>query len=287
MKNITILITTYNSSKYITKLLQSINHSKNLVTKVIIMENNSPDEQITKNLISEFKQTHDLNIMFISNKSNVGFAKSCNRIAKTSKSKYILFLNPDTELKRNSLRILLTHAIQLNADIAGGKAIDYSGRNHGSVVRCPNLFIGLFEFTNLGKLFRFSKAHEMFYCEDIDVLNSEKDTRVDVVSGAYLLAKRKAFEKLGGFDEEFFMYLEDVDLGKRANDAGMNVIFCPHSVIQHVGGASSKNKYKIRHQAWFDSRKYYFKKHFGFLTNLIIQPIFEIEEFLLKLIKSL
>ena len=98
---------------------------------------------------------------------------------------------------------------------------------------------------------------------------------------------RKAFIELDGFDENIFMYLEDVDLGKRASDLGMKVIFCPHSTIWHIGGASSYNKYKIRHQAWFDSRKYYFKKHFGLLINLIIQPLYTIEEFMLKKLKHI
>lgn len=269
-------------------MLDSLLKESDLIHEIIILENYSPDRKETKLVVNKFKHSHKkVKITFISNKYNAGFAVSCNKAAKMAKTKYVLFLNPDTELKKNSIKILLEHAKKNGADIIGGKAVNYKKQPHESVVRKPGLLIGLFEFSNLGKLFRVSKAHKLFYYEDINILTSETDIKVDAVSGAYLLIERSAFNKLGGFDENFFMYLEDVDLGKRANDARMKVIFCPHSVIWHVGGASSKNKYKIRHQAWFDSRKYYFKKHFGLLTNLIIQPLFTIEEFLLKLIKSL
>jgi GT2 family glycosyltransferase len=155
-------------------------------------------------------------------------------------------------------------------------------------VRKPNLNIGLFEFSNFGKLFKTERGHtDFYYLDNPKILKGSSDINVDALGGAYLMIRRDSFDKLNGFDEAFFMYLEDVDLSVRANNLGMKVIYCPHSIIKHVGGASSDNKYKIRHQAWFDSRKYYFKKHFGFLTNLIIQPIYTIEEFLLKWIKNI
>lgn len=285
MRNrVSIVTITYNSSSNISKLLASLLECKEFISEVIVIENNSPEKKETELVCREY--TNRLNIKFTLN-SNVGFGKSCNMGAKTATSDLILFLNPDTELQKNSLKILLNHAAKCNADIIGGKAINFEGKIHGSVVRAPKLFIGLFEFTNLGKIFNIKKAHKLFYYEDNKLLESKIDRLVDAVSGAYLLISKKAFSKLNGFDENIFMYLEDIDLGKRANELGMKVVFCPHSIIWHIGGASSKNKYKIRHQAWFDSRKYYFKKHLGLFGNIIIQPIFFIEEFLLKKFKSL
>lgn len=166
--------------------------------------------------------------------------------------------------------------------IIGGKAIDYSGRIHNTVVRIPDLFTGLFEFSNLGKIFGVHRSHDKFYYKDTDVINLTSDSTVGAVSGAYLLVKKRVFNNLEGFDENIFMYLEDVDLCKRANDLGYKVMFCPHSKISHVSGASSTNKYRINHQAWFESRKYYYKKHFNFLVNFVIQPLYILEEYMLK-----
>ncbi len=281
---ISIVIVTYNSSKNIYRLLDSLINNKQYINEVIIIENNSPDKHETEKECRKYK--NKINLYFI-NSDNAGFGKSCNAGARKSDSSFILFLNPDTELQKDSLKILLQHMKKNEADIIGGKTINYEDKPHGSVVRFPTLFIGLFEFSNLGKLFNINSAHKIFYYEDQKILESKSDKPVDVVGGAYLLITRKAFIELDGFDENIFMYLEDVDLGKRASDLGMKVIFCPHSTIWHIGGASSYNKYKIRHQAWFDSRKYYFKKHFGLLINLIIQPLYTIEEFMLKKLKHI
>jgi hypothetical protein len=259
--------------------LESLEGSSNYIKEIIIIENDSPDKHETQMFCNTFDG--NLEIKFRLNE-NVGFGKSCNLGAKISKSKYILFLNPDTRLLEDSIKILYEHMYLSEADIVGGKALDYKGKMHGSVVRMPNLFVGLFEFSNLGKLLGIEKAHNHFYYDDIDVTNLTRDEEVDAVSGAYLLVSRQAFNNIGGFDDRFFMYLEDVDFCKRAIALGFKTMFCPHSKILHIGGFSSKNKYRINHQAWFDSRRYYFKKHFSIFVNLLIQPLYSIEEFLLK-----
>jgi len=281
---ISVVIVTYNSSNNIHKLLDSLINNKSYINEVIIIENNSPDKDKTQEVCIEYSKK--INLIFV-NSYNVGFGKSCNTGARRSDSSLILFLNPDTELQKNSLKILLSHMKKNKVNIIGGKAMNYNGKLHGSVVRSPNLFIALFEFSNLGKLLNIHTAHQQFYYEDKNILESDIDQDVDAVSGAYLLITKKDFSKLKGFDENIFMYLEDVDLCKRARDMGMKVVFCPHSIIWHIGGSSSTNKYKIRHQAWFDSRKYYIKKHFGFVANVLIRPLYIIEEFLLKKITNI
>lgn len=286
-KQISIVIVTYNSSKHIGKLLKSLIGEMAIIREIIIIENNSLDKKSTKRVVSTFIKLHkNIKIEYIEKATNNGFAKSCNEGAWISSGKYLLFINPDTEIKEKSLRTLLDHAIQNESDIAGGIVENFSGGKHHTIIRSPNLNVGLFEFSNLGKMLGISKWHDFFYYEDnSSTLNPSKDKVVDAIGGAYLLVKKLSFEKLKGFDERFFMYLEDVDLGVRANKLGMIVMYCPHSVIMHEGGASSKNKYRIRHQAWYDSRKNYYLKHFGLITNVIIQPLFYVEEKLLKLLR--
>jgi hypothetical protein len=286
LKPITIVTVTYNSSRTIIPLLKSICTGNNYqyVDNIVIIENNSPDYEITISKIKKYIFKNKYRVKVILSKSNSGFAKSCNLGAREAKSEYVLFLNPDTMLKDNSLRILYEHAQNNQADIIGGTSIKYANKVHRTVVRHPGMIIGLFELTSIGKLFHITKGQSDFYYEDIENLYFLKhDINVDAVSGAYLMARVKSFKKLHGFDTNFFMYLEDVDLGYRANQKKMKVIFCPHSKISHIGGASSKNVYHIRHQAWYDSRKYYYKKHHNFFVNLIIQPVFTVEESILKI----
>lgn len=284
-KKISIITITYNSSKVIEKFIKSIINSNIHVYELIIIENSSADKLQTKNICEKFRDK--VNIKFRMSKNN-GFGKSCNLGAKISTGDLLLFLNPDTELFQNSLEILRIHMDTAKANLIGGKSLNYHNKVHLTVVRKPNLNIGLFEFSNLGKLFHTQVGHnDFYYRNDKNIVHAKNDVIVDALGGAYLMVDRKSFIKLGGFDEKFFMYLEDVDFSIRAKKLNMRVVYCPHSIINHVGGASSDNKYKIRHQAWFDSRKYYYKKHFNFFINVIIQPLYTIEEYLLKRIKNL
>lgn len=282
---LSIITVTYNSSKNIEGLIKSILNSTLPVFEFIVIENGSNDKIKTEEICKKYNK--NLNIKYYLSK-NVGFGKSCNAGFKKSSGNIVLFLNPDTELLSDSLDTLVRHSIKNNFDISGGRSETFDGSRHYTVVRKPNINIGLFEFSNLGKFFKTQKGHnDFYYLNDNKIIDATEDVKVDAVGGAYLLIKRRSFEKLNGFDENFFMYLEDVDLCVRANMLNMNVIYCPHSIIRHVGGASSDNKYKIRHQAWFDSRRYYYMKHFGLLANLIFQPLYLTEEILLKKYRQL
>lgn len=289
-KSISVVTVTYNSSSRILNLLKSIEKSDNpsLIKEIIIIENNSPDKKITKNNILNFKKHSKLNIKFYLSSKNNGFGKSCNYGARKAKSEYILFINPDTEVYSRSISTLLKHTLIVDADLSGGKSITFDGKRHYTVIRQPNLIIGLFEFSNLGKIFHTQVGHNQFYYLDReDILSDQVDTIVDGIGGAYLLVKKTSFQLLKGFDEKFFMYLEDVDLSIRAKELKLKIIYCPHSVIKHIGGASSTNKYKIRHNAWFESRKYYFIKHHNIVINAVIQPLYIIEEAILRRLNHL
>lgn len=285
---VSIVIVTYNSADHILNLLNSLK-SVSLIEKIIVIENNSPQASKTERIIKKYiSENQQKSIQFISNTKNDGFGKSCNLGAKLCDSKFILFINPDTLVEPNSIKVLYDHAVNSYADLIGGKSFTFFGKRHLTVIREPNLNIGLFEFSNLGKIFRTERGHsDFYYLNKHSIINSKNDTEVDALGGAYLMVNKSSFVALNGFDEKFFMYLEDVDLSVRAKQLGMKVVYCPHSKIKHIGGASSDNKYKIRHQAWFDSRKYYFRKHFGLWINLLIQPLYSVEELLLKFIKKI
>lgn len=279
MLKVSIVTVTYNSSPQIGNLLSSIaKYAPHC--EIIIIENQSPDAHKTKAVCESFLSK--LNLKFYVHE-NSGFGAGCNFGVSKAHNDLILFLNPDTEITANSIDVLVKHKSATSAHIIAGKALDSLGMMHGSIVRYPDLFIGLFEFSNLGKLLHISNANRYFYYLDINISDIEVDKEVQAVSGAYLLIDKDSFVTLSGFDEKFFMYLEDIDICLRAKKAGMKICFCPHSTINHIGGASSLNKYKTKLDAWYFSRRYYFSKHSTFLVNLLIQPVFTIEEFLLKL----
>ena len=106
---------------------------------------------------------------------------------------------------------------------------------------------------------------------------------MDVVTGGFMMISKKTINKIGYLDERFFMYLEDVDYCMRAKKQGIKVIHCNLSKTFHYGGGSSNNKDRIRHSAWLISRKLFYLKHFNPLSNILIQPIFLLDDLFILL----
>ncbi len=282
--NLTIIIVTFNSERYINKCIESVVNSDNKnfeISKIIVIDNCSSDLTVIK--ILKLQKRFKI-ISLLKNKVNAGFACAVNQGIKESNGEYVLLLNPDTILRRNSLFHLVDSAKKNNAGICGGATIDNEGRVSGSHFRFPNLMVGIFDFTNFRKLRRDDKWHKYFYYQD---RKQNSSFTVDVITGGYMLVKRSLFNKVGLFDESFFMYLEDVDFCLRAKNAGYKIYYSSKSEILHVGGASSKNKDRIRHSSWLWSRKKYFLKHFGVVKNILIQTIFLIDDLIIITKKSI
>lgn len=276
-KHISIIIVTFNSEKYISACLLSVisNTPPDILRELIIIDNNSDDK--TVKIIKKIIHAHN-NISLYINKKNMGFAKAVNFGIKTAKkTKYFLLLNPDTTINKSSILNLLSCAKKNNAGISGGSTFSLDGKQNGSYFRFPNLSIGLFDFTNLRKFSQSDYWHKYFYYLDSN-LSKNSCFPVDVVTGGYMLISDETIKEIGYFDERFFMYLEDIDFCHRAKAIDIKIIHCNASKIVHVSGGSSKNKDGIRHSSWIWSRKIYYFKHFNVLSNLLIQPIFIIDD---------
>ena len=279
-KELSIIIVTFNSESYIYKCLESvfkskINHTK---TDIFIIDNNSSDN--TTSIVKKIQEKNK-NVVLVSNNNNRGFAKAVNQgIKKSIKYKYVLLLNPDTILEENSILNLVSCLEENGAGICGGKAVDFHGNIKGSYFRFPNVFVGIFDFTNIRRLTKNDRWHKYFYYQDTNFI--KHCVSVDVVTGGFFLIKQSTIKKVGLFDESYFMYLEDVDYCKRAHNAGIKTFYADKSKIIHEGGASSVNKDRIRHSSWLLSRKIYFLKHFSLAQNLIVQPIFLIDDLIIS-----
>lgn len=275
-KPVAVIIVTYNSGCHIQRCLKSIDRwGKDVVREIIIIDNNSSDETAKRAL-----EVDDRKIKIIHRKSNRGFASSVNLGIKISRSKYVLLLNPDTRVYKNSLQKLLKYAEKEGVGIVGGLMVGKNRVVHKTYVRKPGLLIGLFDFTNLRKVFPDNPWHKEFYYLGEGINSSARE--VDAVSGGYMLVKREVAKRVGLFDDRFFMYLEDVDFCLKVKGQGLKVIYAPKSVIFHEGGASSNNKDKINFGAWVNSRKVYFQKNHNWLVNMIVQPAFLLDELIMR-----
>lgn len=275
-KKLSIIIITYNSDKSLDKLLLSLSYIDKLVEEIIIIDNNS--------FIFDIKKIQKISpkIKIIKNKTNIGFAKAVNQGIKTSKSNYVLLLNPDTYLIDNSISNTFK-LIKENKKIGaiGGKILNEQKNSSYTANSKPTFLTGLFEFTNLKKIFPNNKYSNHFWVEKNKKIN--KPISVSSLCGAYLILRKKIDNRLNLFDEKYFLYLEDIDFGIKINNLGYKVVFDPNSQIVHIGGLSSNNKYKTDLKHWYQSREIFFKDHLGFFASIILISIFKLEKTILYL----
>jgi len=273
LKKITVLTISHNSSINVNILIRSLKLINKYINEILIIDNNSND---VDNINSNFK------IKLFKNKQNLGFAKAVNQGIKKAKSEYILLINPDCYLENTSI-IKSIQNIQNNVSIGaiGGKIKKTNSNEYHSTANSkPNFFTGLFEFTNLKKIFPKNQFTRNFWIEK--TYKSNKPIEVNSLCGAYIILRRNIGNKLNLFDERFFLYMEDIDFGDTINESGYKVIFDTNSEITHVGGASSGSKYNTVLKHWYVSRKKYFKKHLNPVESTILTLVFTLEEQFLK-----
>jgi len=275
---ISTIIVNYNSSRNCINLIKSLNKINDLLGEIIIIDNNSQDIKILENNLKNKK------IRIIKNKINYGFAKAVNQGIKHSSFPIILLINPDSYLENDSVKKSIGLIFQdKSIGIIGGKIKKpNSGQYQLTATNFPNFFTALFEFTNLKKIFPNNIFSNNFWVEKKYCDN--KCIPVTSLCGAFLIFRKRINGKLNKFDENYFLYMEDIDFGIFINKLNNKVIFDPRSSVTHIGGGSNNSKYKIVLKYWYKSRNYFFKKHLGLIQGTILQIIFAIEEKILDFI---
>jgi N-acetylglucosaminyl-diphospho-decaprenol L-rhamnosyltransferase len=275
MKNLVIVIVNWNTKSQLLDCLCSINHSDmnnyNL-SQVVIVDNASVDESIA--LVKDSKFNFKLEI--IENRDNKGFAVACNQGAQLAwASDYLLFLNPDTKLMKNTLDFcfdFLSHT-NLNIGILGVKQNNFYGQTMATCHRFPTLVSSLFESTGLVRVFKKMGSQ-------LSLSVHEYSCNVDHVMGCFFMMKRMVFDSLSGFDEQYFLYYEDLDFSYRAYKAGYVSYYLSNAEIYHKGGGSSEQVKDRRLFYSLRSSLIYAKKHFNvvsywliLLSTLFVEPL--------------
>jgi hypothetical protein len=258
-KLLSIIVVHFQVLEHLRRCLSSIfSTNPDLSFEVIIVDNGSEEEQMDF-LKKEFPQ-----IKVIKNKYNRGFAFACNQGALVAQGKYFLFLNPDTELKGSFSPLLQFMEENLKVGIAGCKMINSKGENLFSCRSFPSFWTSISSSQSvLNKLFPQNFFSRKYLLKD---LNKSKISFVDWVSGSCFLVRKELFEQIKGFDKNFFMYAEDVDLCLRAKKLGWEVVYFPVvSVIHFLGKSTEKNKLKMmveHHKSMFRFYRKHYQKNF-------------------------
>jgi GT2 family glycosyltransferase len=265
-----VVIVNWNAGRQLLECINSVNqYGTPLVSEIIVVDNGSRDA-------SESFVERLPNVKLLRAGENLGFGKACNRGAQHATSEYLLFLNPDAVLYANTLSKILTYMedpANAKVGICGVQLLDETGRVSRSCTRFPS---------PLGFVAHAIGADRIvprlghFMAE----WDHEQTRQVDHVIGAFFLVRRELFERLCGFDERFFVYLEDLDFSFRAHQAGWHSVYLADTQAFHAGGGTS-NQVKARRLFYsLRSRLLYSFKHFprigGFAVlaaTLFVEPL--------------
>lgn len=272
-----IIIVNWNSGRQLLDAINSISaFDSDLVGKVVIVDNNSTDDSL-KNIERNFDKIN-FSIELVRNSTNIGFGAACNQGVKLSTGKYVLLLNPDARLFAQSLSMPVAYMQNPeNSDvgICGIQLIDENGHISRTCARFPSVAVFSSQALGLNKFPGLQRwSHHM---AEWDHLSTRE---VDHVIGAFYLIRRSLFESLNGFDERFFVYLEDLDLSLRARQAGWRSVYLASVQAFHAGGGTSQQVKATRLFYSLRSRLLYGFKHFAPLrawalvgVTLLVEPV--------------
>jgi GT2 family glycosyltransferase len=274
---IDIVIVNWNSGNFIKDCISSINnYSNGLIKQIIVIDNNSTD-------YSDISIKGMPNVNLIKLESNYGFAKACNIGSSYSKSKYILFLNPDTTVYSGVFERVFAFMEDKNNIRTGICGVQQINKNkdisrHSNTF--PTIFSYVFMITGLSNVFP-RLGHVMKYWDH------KESRKVDHVIGSFYFIRSAVFEMANGFDERFFMYLEDLDLSYRVKELGWDSMYLSDVKIMHYAGGSSKRVKAKRLFYSMQSRLLYVEKYFGKKSYFLVLMLIFSFGFLIRLFQAL
>ena len=234
--DVSILIVSYNTREMTRIALDTLAAETNAVSyEVIVIDNASSDGS------AEMIACHPLKPQLVTLRDNIGFARANNLAANLARGRYILLLNPDTEVLDGAIDKLVAFArAKPQARIWGGRTVFADGSlNPSSCWGRMTLWNLICRATGLSGIF---PATQFFNGEAIGGWRRDTDRHVDIVSGCFFLIEKELWDGLRGFDPLFFMYGEEADLCLRAHAFSARPMVTPEATIIHHGGASEKTR---------------------------------------------
>lgn len=265
-----IILVNWNSGHQLVDVISSIKkHHSWLVASVIVVDNASTDNSLELLIAQSDNLPFYLHV--IRHTENRGFGVACNQGAALARSEYFLFLNPDTRLFENSLSVPLTFMQQpknSKVGICGIQLTDTTRQVSRTCARFPTVGRFVAQALGLSKLpWLQALGHNMAEWD-------HGETReVDQIIGAFFFVRVDLFHKLGGFDERFFVYFEEVDFSYRAYKMGYRSIFLAEAQAFHVGGGTSQQVKAERLFYSLRSRLLYGFKHFSYVRALLLLAV--------------
>lgn len=252
---LSVVILNYNVRFFLEQCVASVQEAlSNIDSEIIVVDNHSSDDSC------EMIKSRFPNVKLIENKENLGFPKGNNIGVAQAKGNYICILNPDTVVAEDAFEKILAFAEeQENLGIVGCKLIDGSGNFLPESKRgIPTPFVALTKMVGLYKLFPNLKLFNRYYAQH---LSKNETGKVDILVGAFMIMKRKLYNDIGGFDENCFMYSDDIDLSFMALKNGKNnYYFHETSVIHYKGESTVRDRFYMKR--FREAMQFFYRKHY-------------------------
>ena len=289
MKKLSISIVNYNGGDYLYKCLDSLKKvSAELEFDVYVIDNNSKDGSMEK-VEKDFPQ-----FSYIKNDKNLGFGKAHNIVLKKVKTPYVLTLNPDCEVPSGTLKYMFDFMEKNNEiGLSTCKIIKADGSPDEAAHRA-------FPTPWNSFLYLFFKKDNGYHMTNANMTESHE---IDSAVGAFMFIRKSVLEQVGYFDEDYFLYGEDIDLCFRIKRAGYKIFYVPQVEILHVKGVSSGIKEHSKGQSsatkqtknlalnyFYSTMKIFYKKHYAkkypFFVNWIAYLAIDLKWLIAKRKKS-
>lgn len=255
--HISIVIVNYNSADYLMHCLSSIKAaSTNLNFEIIVVDNNSTDDDLHY-VMEQFQ-----NVEFIKLRENVGFGKANNIGVEKASGDYILILNPDTILEEQTLDVMY-HYMENNTEvgISGCKVLNSDGSFQLACRRgFPTPWVSFTKLFGLQSLFPKSKLLARY---NQTFRSIDETYYIDSVIGAFMFIRKEIWDNVGGFDEAFFMYGEDIDLCFRVQKTGAKIAYIHSTSIIHHKGVSTRRSSINELKHFYEAMMIFSRKHFN------------------------
>jgi GT2 family glycosyltransferase len=274
--DISIIIVSWNVRELLRGCLKAVNSEQSTVnsrqsdtvhcslsTELLVVDNASRDSTVEM-VRAEFPSAH-----VIANSANLGFTRANNQALAIAQGRYLFLLNPDTELKPGALQTLYEFAEQNpRAGIIGPQLFYGDGSHQSSRRRFPTLATAFLESTILQEWFPRNRVLTDYYLRDT---RDDAIQPVDWINGAAMFVRRDVYDQIGGLDERFFMYSEELDWCYRAKRAGWEIVYLPTAQVIHYEGKSSAQAVAARDIHFNTSKIYFFRKTRGMFVAQILR----------------
>ena len=268
---LSVIIVSYNVRKFLNQCLVCLEKALDTVdAEIIVVDCNSSDNTPT------FILKHFASIRLIPSDSNLGFSKACNLGVNHASGEYLLFLNPDTLVEEDSIKHILEFASDRpKCGLVGGQILNGSGRYLAESKRnLPSIGSGFRKILGL--------SNQGYY----DQQDPDQNAQIEVISGAFAFISSKLFQKIGGFDEDYFMYGEDIDLSLKTLNAGAFNWYVPEARLIHFKGESTNKRGRVYNYHFYRSMRIYLFKNVLANTSQFSKFVYRIIFSLLSIFRS-